>query len=70
LMRRFHVPLAMMPCPLILVPTNCTRLKTPGHKWVFLIIGPATGQLCVSQSPALANLVCALRLVQATAGSR
>jgi len=31
LMRPIHEPLAMMPFPPILVPTNCSRLKAPGR---------------------------------------
>jgi hypothetical protein len=57
LLRRIHVPLAMMPFPPILVPTDCTRFKAPGRKWVFPDHRSRRLAACVSHSPALANLV-------------
>jgi len=61
LMRPIHVPLAMMPCPLILGPDQLHALQKRRVVSGFSrIVGPAAWQLCVSHSPALANLFAAL----------
>jgi hypothetical protein len=71
LMRPIHVPLAMMPSSLIVGPDQLHALKAQGRKWVFPDHRSRHVAACVSQSPALANLVKrALRLSHATTGSR
>src|SRR4051794_534287 len=61
LMRPFHGPLAMMPCPLMPGSRPIARAwKRRVVSGFSRIVGPAVRQLCVSQSPALANLVGAL----------
>jgi len=71
LMRRIHVPLAMMPCPLILVPTNCTRFRGAGSKMGFPRSSvPPVGSFASVSLLLLPTSFAPSRLAHATAGSR